>query len=445
MQYYIYPNGKVGLDISNILETIGFKDKFRLIDDEFFTKNHEKIASGTILISSKKYYFDIARKCKEYLNGLIKYIDGMEFVANKLDEFVLNISPKHKNIGVILGGPAGSKHYGMILEILMQKGYKLFFFANNYEDITDIKGWFKKGIFIKCYEREIFKFISSITFLINEGYEKFCANTTSLYIPHTFSLADNKFINPKTYKNQFYNSMMSSDFITIASKKDNEYLLNLTKELIFEDLSYKILKFGSPSLEVSMNSYGEFKKVDKKAVLLAFGVVGLEYESEIIELISYILKNQYKVYFRPHPHWKKHGNLTYFVKNIIALFKNNENFIFDDSIKLTEEIKKNIITLISDISSLTFTFALTTLRPSIIFIPKSCDLYSKIDEICEKDIHIYVSTKEDCLEKIKDIWYDQIKFKERILDYKTKNIFSLSPSDKIANFIDETIRLKHHL
>ncbi|QQF52348.1 hypothetical protein HHI31_05715 [Campylobacter fetus subsp. venerealis] len=140
MKYYIYPNGKVGQDIKRILEKTGFDKEFIEVNDEFVKNNHKEMQDGIVLISSQKYYFDIAKKCTKFD---LKYTNGIKFAADILNKFILTISPINKNIGVILAGPAGNKHRGSVLNDLIKGGGGISYFslllANNKLSIQKIK------------------------------------------------------------------------------------------------------------------------------------------------------------------------------------------------------------------------------------------------------------------------------------------------------------------
>lgn len=145
-------------------------------------------------------------------------------------------------------------------------GYKLFFFASSEQQINDSKDQIQNEWVVWLYEREIFKYLNSFSIAIQENAEIFSPDVTTIFIEHTISLYDNKFINLKLYKLQSFRYIMNSDFIVISSKQDYDYIQNLSKEIFgSEDMSHKLLKFGNPSLEQSILSYGDFKKQRKKS------------------------------------------------------------------------------------------------------------------------------------------------------------------------------------
>ncbi|RUT50349.1 hypothetical protein [Campylobacter fetus] len=444
MKYYIYPNGKVGQDIKRILEKTGFDKEFIEVNDEFVKNNHKEMQDGIVLISSQKYYFDIAKKCTKFD---LKYTNGIKFAADILNKFILTISPINKNIGVILAGPAGNKHRGSVLNDLIKGGggYKLFFFASSEQQIIDSKDQIQNEWVMWLYEREIFKYLNSISLAITECGETFAPGVTTFYIAHTISLAENNFLNPKIYKSQFYRYMMNSDFIVISSKQDYDYIQNLSKEIFgSEDMSHKLLKFGNPSLEQSISSYGDFKKTKKKVVLLSFNIITYENPNSIIKLIDALLQKDMEVYFRPHPVLKEHS-ISIYIKN---KYKNDRNFIFDSTVKFSNELKSKVTTIISDVSSMAHTFPLTTLKPAIIYIDDESNFYQNIDEIVRNPIQIHAKNPSECIELINKIYNNQDMFKSDISSFRSKNIYNDidsqdSTSKKIANFIDEIIRLKH--
>ncbi|EKR7976278.1 hypothetical protein P9H54_001742, partial [Campylobacter fetus] len=432
MKHYIYPNGKVGQDIKRILEKTGFDKEFIEVNDEFVKNNHKEMQDGIVLISSQKYYFDIAKKCTKFD---LKYTNGIKFAADILNKFILAISPMNKNIGVILAGPAGNKHRGNVLAYLRRGGYKLFFFASSEQQINDSKDQIQNEWVVWLYEREIFKYLNSFSIAIQENAEIFSPDVTTIFIEHTISLYDNKFINLKLYKLQSFRYIMNSDFIVISSKQDYDYIQNLSKEIFgSEDMSHKLLKFGNPSLEQSILSYGDFKKTEKKVVLLSFNIITYENPNSIIKLIDALLQKDIEVYFRPHPVLKEHS-ISIYIKN---KYENDRNFIFDSTVKFSNELKSKVTTIISDVSSMAHTFPLTTLKPAIIYIDDESNFYQNIDEIVRNPIQIHAKNPSECIELINKIYNNQDIFKSDISSFRSKNIYNDidsqdSTSKKIAN------------
>ncbi|EKR8012499.1 hypothetical protein P9H91_001770, partial [Campylobacter fetus] len=418
MKHYIYPNGKVGQDIKRILEKTGFDKEFIEVNDEFVKNNHKEMQDGIVLISSQKYYFDIAKKCTKFD---LKYTNGIKFAADILNKFILAISPMNKNIGVILAGPAGNKHRGNVLAYLRRGGYKLFFFASSEQQINDSKDQIQNEWVVWLYEREIFKYLNSFSIAIQENAEIFSPDVTTIFIEHTISLYDNKFINLKLYKLQSFRYIMNSDFIVISSKQDYDYIQNLSKEIFgSEDMSHKLLKFGNPSLEQSILSYGDFKKTEKKVVLLSFNIITYENPNSIIKLIDALLQKDIEVYFRPHPVLKEHS-ISIYIKN---KYENDRNFIFDSTVKFSNELKSKVTTIISDVSSMAHTFPLTTLKPAIIYIDDESNFYQNIDEIVRNPIQIHAKNPSECIELINKIYNNQDIFKSDISSFRSKNIYN---------------------
>ncbi|EAI3916466.1 hypothetical protein [Campylobacter fetus] len=324
-------------------------------------------------------------------------------------------------------------------------GYKLFFFASSEQQINDSKDQIQNEWVVWLYEREIFKYLNSFSIAIQENAEIFSPDVTTIFIEHTISLYDNKFINLKLYKLQSFRYIMNSDFIVISSKQDYDYIQNLSKEIFgSEDMSHKLLKFGNPSLEQSILSYGDFKKTEKKVVLLSFNIITYENPNSIIKLIDALLQKDIEVYFRPHPVLKEHS-ISIYIKN---KYENDRNFIFDSTVKFSNELKSKVTTIISDVSSMAHTFPLTTLKPAIIYIDDESNFYQNIDEIVRNPIQIHAKNPSECIELINKIYNNQDIFKSDISSFRSKNIYNDidsqdSTSKKIANFIDEIIRLKH--
>lgn len=98
-----------------------------------------------------------------------------------------------------------------------------------------------------------------------------------------------------------------------------------------------------------------------------------EYGEKIIETM---LKFDFNVIFRPHPHSIE----SQYAKTIVEKFKNNKNFIFDNNPSEYMQSYTRSKLMITDFSGTAYTYAFTTNRPIIFFSPYDKELIENLGQ-----------------------------------------------------------------
>ena len=90
-----------------------------------------------------------------------------------------------------------------------------------------------------------------------------------------------------------------------------------------------------------------------------------------------IFKIKKKIIYRPHPlDLLKKGDIK-LVKKIINRFKNNNHFKIDQNVSYLDSYKNSDL-LLTDITSIAYTYAFSTEKPVIFYSPMKC-LLKKIN------------------------------------------------------------------
>ncbi len=224
------------------------------------------------------------------------------------------------------------------------------------------------------------KFLFNVDlFLSNNICDEFTSKSKKIYIHH--DIYDTPLVEKKKEKN-LRNSLLKYDCIVVASKKSANVFKNL---FVGIKKTPKIVTFKYLKIDFVKK---ELKNKNKDSILIAptnfYSFPDFSIQNYLFDLINKLLKNNYKVIYRPHPSNFKDKSI-----NILRLnFKLNKNFIFDNNPEYFESYSKSKF-LISDMSGTAYTYAVITGRPVIFF--NCCDKfltkynYNKLNYFRDRD------------------------------------------------------------
>lgn len=242
-----------------------------------------------------------------------------------------------------------------------------------------------------------------------------------------------------------YNKNAFKNFDTICCVGNHQ-----VNELFEEEKIYSLpkkknfFKGGYPFLDKLIQDHSD-KTFTRNQVIIAptwNSKVENYYDKNYSNVIEILLKNNYSVFFRPHPVYiiKKEEEYKLFINK----FLNNNNFHIDKG-SLKNIINKSEF-LISDWSGISFEFSYVTKRPTI-FIntePKINNIdFNKINKsVFEKEKREIIGVicepnGQDILEKISYLKKNDKKFEENINKDLKESIFNISKS---TNYICENIK-----
>ena len=256
----------------------------------------------------------------------------------------------------------------------------------------------------------------------------------------------------------FFHSIVSTSMVY---KKDAFYnythiccvgrhqIEELSVSLSSKKKNIKLFEVGYPYFDYLLEKKKEIKKLetDKKNVLIApsWNPSSTYSHSYIYEkTITDLLKNQYKVTFRPHPEFIK--RFTNDFNKFIQLFETEENF-YINSDKNNFQILCNSDYLITDWSGIAFEYAYIFKRPVIFANVKKkvlnidYDKYNQLPiEITEREeigLIYNIKGKDKILELINKINNNKSIYDKKIEDSLKRNIFNPGNSSSfIANLIN---------
>ena len=390
-------------------------------------------------------------------------ITFLSFFWSKTKEFFYNLFFKRENLAKSLRGYvkflklkknddlifySESKNYrNYFIELInnLGKSHKIIYLTSDEEDldhINDVKPIFIGDGIIRLI---LFKFLKcKIIFLTltNLNYHqlkksKKCENY--IYIFHSLVSTH------KCYeKNSFeaYDIIFSNGPYQTRELKKAEEIYNFKQKKIFETgyLYYEFLKKNKKNLPVKKGTILFAPSWNRNNKNL--------FDDYSHELISSLLKQNFKVIFRPHPELLKRSNKT--LKKLVTSFKDNNNFRLNKDITDFQYLEESEF-LITDNGGMALEYSTIFEKPTM-YINYS-------EKIHNKDFkEIDVSTIEDTFKEmfclsIKIDQIDEIQFlkkkmdsnfieqKDKIKLFVSENFnFDIPPSKKCKSLIEDIIK-----
>ncbi len=338
------------------------------------------------------------------------------------------------------------KYHILLIKELHKMNFSIAYLSSNKEDVVELKNiknfYVSSGLarmLIFLILRTKFLFLT-LPDLGNNEIKKQKDNVDYyIYLPHSVHSAHKAF-----KKNAFDNYdiiFCAGDYHFNELRKLEE--INKSKKKILPKTGYLYFDYLKRNIKINDNEnfilIAPSWNYNKKNFL----------NNDCFELIKSLIKNNYKVIFRPHSEHYKRNKET--LKKIRNEYKNNKNFIFDDSPENINAMNKSKI-LITDISGISIEYMFSYRRPVIYF-----DHYQKIhnQEFSEikikamedqiKDLFGYSVDQEnkDNLNVEKLIFEAEKKFEQNLVDldeFIGRNFVKFENSlDKHVQFLTEKI------
>ncbi|MDA3967567.1 MULTISPECIES: hypothetical protein [Helicobacter] len=419
------------------------KDSIRFIDDNNEDTSLKNIApkitsNDVLLLATRANFINLGRK----LAGLkLNFVDGASFVAKKLDEYFYNLGYRqHNTIAVLTYGPSGSKHRGNVEHILKNNGINIVFLCQDENELKKAEDRIGDSVAFILNEGEILRRISFFGFIFSECHEYLSPDVFVGYIPHTFASPNQGIAYDKirdSAESRMY--LENNDFIFSSCLKTHytwqevcnyAYLKDLGADLVGFSKFYKVLPFGAPTID----RYKDIEFVlQDNTILVCFNLIYTSFEFAN-NVVSKLLDSGYKVIYRPHIN--QQNNKVHLKIN--ENFKQNINFTYDVSVKLSLDVISSRPLLITDISSLCYTYPIATLRPCIMCLSKESE--DKFEVFIERKIQKIAHTYDEILKLCESILQNDID--DEVLKYTQNEIFNFgNSSQKIADFILELLNV----
>jgi hypothetical protein len=251
----------------------------------------------------------------------------------------------------------------------------------------------------------------------------------NIYISH--DIYDAPMINSKLEKKIFI-QINKLDYILLSSKISIEYFKSKFN-LYNIKIKPKFLNIGYPKLDYVYKKIKNSKTNKKNESILIAPGYSLHFKKynmyeSLKEIISKLTNENNKIIYRPHPLDLTHKGQKNLIYNIIDKFKKYKNFKVDLSVSYIESYLNSKI-LITDLSSIAYTYAFATEKPVIFFSKREAEIRknkflktnfikdrNKIGTICTNQNHITKSINKielnynNYISKIKGLRKKRIKY-----------------------------------
>lgn len=418
---YLYPKGKNGKLIADMIKLYYKNNNITFIDDSKAETSLEllskEISSNDILlICSKKYKNELLKNINRL--EIQNYLDGIDYFGEKINNLILEKKKKRKKpIGIVLSGLSVNRHLGNIDKKILNENLEVIYICNNLETLELNRNRISNHPSILA-DHDILKKINEISILVttNGGYTH--PSVISLDMRHSFcDILMFPYFHPTDHKEKLCEYMESVDYICMSCQQSYNAAISNLKNIKKKP---KLIKTGSVSLDKYIQDY---KNIENKATDNQVIIVALSDLVTSIEALRELLNNNFIVYFRPHPSFHVKA------KELTEEFVHMENFILDTSKKLNVSLMAKSLTLITDYSSLGYTYPLSTLKPAIIYkldISKNINGYGYFDN----NIHLLVSKKDSLIQTIQNLQKNKSHHSTKILTYLNEKVFNVGCSAK---------------
>lgn len=457
MHYYIYPKNWDGEDICLNLKIINKDCLFSFIDDSddemSLQSQYDKIRKDgdcLVLIASKYRYFELESNLKKY--GISNYVDGLKFCAKGISKYYKYKFLSDANlcsVGLLVTQLPHLEHIDKVAMELNRRNIPIIFFCSDMASYQRCIERYKDSyvVMTRC---DLFEHIDCVSVMhVTSHYAKVHSNVISILNPQgLLDPVQNYFYFSKEKAHCLIGSRINFDYIFCHTREMQNFYQNLLSRFAHPS---KFVFVGYPSLEAYID---EFKKIPKskitnKTVIVAFTLSILREDgsdmsginTENIKAIVFrLLDRGFKVIFRPHPEVCK----ALFAQEIINVFKDNCNFVYDNTPRMTKEIMEQSLTIIGNGSSVMQTFPLATKKPAIMFMPDDNfveELGENLELIVNPKLHLMARNIDEIMEAIEKIQENMTEYNNIISTYYERSISSDGSLgySKIVDFLEKLL------
>lgn len=424
MRCFIYPKGVNGIVIGDFLKIHELDSEVFFLEDEMldiFEDTFGQIASEDLFfVVSSNYYEQCTKKLENH--GIYSYVDGIEWCGNKINQIIKKYRGKRSAIGIHVGDMTDWKYFADIDADLKKEGYEIVYLAAN---IEIYKECCKRGFSIIAAHSILSK-IKEIDMIISVSYCQSHRQVINFNMDHglegllnLFSYSLDK--NEIEYFNQI---CKNTDFVRCSLKSVLEVTQKYFKS---NNIATQIVPIGYLKLDKDYVEYQGYlencKQINKEYVIVAYSAeTSISFFKQLIfELLGYS-----KVVFLPHPLIIK----TKDIELIKDDFKDTELF-FEDDFESRMELFAKSKCLLTDCSSMGYTYPLTTSKPVVIFDENKKDYFNK--KVCnhhyfDHRLHYFCDNFWDLERYIRDIPLFAEKYAVKIEEYRMKEYFGFGNS-----------------
>lgn len=447
---YIYPKGRNGLALQEARKFLG-EEEADFIDDSDSARSLIQLSKqiqeekATVLIASNWLHDQLKDKLQS--QGITRIENGVKLYGERLKEYLKSrwdiefregIKDKPPLVGYILGGFAKEKHLGDIDQHLLQMGAQVVYICLSQEALEKNRDRVAKHPHLVAN----YDLIAELEFPLILGSKDFLSGhkTISAYTGHACcGLLMMYFGQYRLQMNAAVEALMANyDILLAPTRRVARFYEQLKEERGLG--SPLVVEAGYPSLDLQILDYEDYLK--NHSINSTDVIVTANAETEILtSLFDALLNIGMNIVFRPHP-LDLDSKTVY---DMERLYKGNERVLIDKMPTLSAELLARSITLISDWSSLAYSYPFTTLKPVILFDPYGefiqYDGYGSKIKFFDENIHIVCSKDTEVVHQVGCIKKELRHWNESIGRYRKEELLNfLSSSEKIAEFLFNHIK-----
>lgn len=440
MRYYIYPGGVNGKAVLSALEILDVENEYILIDDCFKEHNFTFLCdnikdSEVVLIASKFNYEEFSNKLKE--QKIYNFVNGIEWVGDKINSYIRKQRNSDKKaIGVVFKQEMIIKNFYGIDKGLEKNGYELVYIVGT----TELYNRYHNNHLCILAKDVVLEEVDSLDLIIVACGEPINPKVKSLNLTHgyqgvlhypfmAYSDSDKNFLRYAAERNTY---------VSCGGKKICRGYGEFFKHFNLEN---RAVGLGYLNLTQTYKDYNYFleknKNFNEDVIIIGFSFLTLE--DHIKDLISGLLRMQKKIFIMAHPIFKKQVD-----EEIIPLFSNNTCFLHESDFESRNEIFARSIYLITDSSSVGYTYPLVTGKRCIVWIKNKEEYWhNKMGEehYFDPRLHLLSSNVQEVLEIIDEIPSSAVEFRNVVQKYREQECFYFYDSrEKTLEFINGLLK-----
>lgn len=431
MKYYIYGQGTNGLGIADFLDIYCSGIEYIFIDDNIKAHSFEVLYSqitqkDIVLVASTKHFKKIAAKLEE--KGIC-YTDGVKWCGDFINELIAKIKIERqksiKYIGIILTCWENENKFVGIDENLKEMGNEIIYFVFTKALYDKYKN---KGICIFA-PHSILEEVVNVDLMLTVNGDATSRRVASINFTHGFqgmSVFPFEEINYDLMKE----TLSKLNYYICSSKRIQS--VN-QKYLEFYGAETQLLPLGYMPVDNYFDIYQEYLKnhlvkFDYVLIAFSFPIRISKYKT----LIKAIRNANKKAIICPHPTYEKS------VYDEIKELVDNKNVFLNKSFPNRWEMFAQSCCLITECSSVGYTYSLTTAKPTIIFYENRAIYFDEnlASGYFDDKIHFFCENAESLTKTINGIEGFIQEYQQRIEKYRKEECFFFGKSkEKILEWI----------
>lgn len=408
------------------------------------------LRGGGLLLASKKNIDSLLANCKRFN---LKAKDGFLYFSAKINKHFSDKFKGKRICAVVLKNyDLEQKHLGNILSILESNGFIIFYLLSfeNFlqEQLSKILQENNKEFLYVGWD--MISYLDFFPFVIDQTMVyRFSQKVANLRMIPSFDMYPNTITHPDSMRNYDLH-LEAATYVNCHCQslydltyKNQQWISQVAlpngeveEFASIPNPSYKLIKGGYPSIDKVLKEYSP-KNVKRELVIFIGEHINFITPKELGSLMGKILENGFKVLY------KTSRQNAQSEKDMCVDFFNNSNFEYYEKLRLNDDILDRSICIVGAVSSMLYTFPITTKRPGILYysLETVSSYENKFDSFYNSDLHLcFCKGQEDliidAIYRLKNDLEYQNKWHKKIDSFIKNNLFNAGKaSEFLANWI----------